>query len=395
MLKQARSIFTDIIRPHSYDHFFDEVVGRRPLALLGGEVPDRALILGPDPEKVILSAYAKHAPTLTCHALAPKVKPPTPRAVANEDEYRALIREYHESGFTVRIPDMVDLSPKLLQLSRALEVILEKPVGAVIFWSAAGADAPVHHDEIDVIALQLVGKKRWFISKNPPKLPNQWKSAGESPPTLDQYDTIDVVPGDLLYMPRGTAHTVQSTTDSIHISIGFVPVTLRDAMVAALDHLSDLDRPLRAGVTKRADDLSHGKANQYVAEQVKNGLGKLMASSEDATFVNNAMARRRARLIADLPKLPASATGQTLDLQSRIQHSPLAMSHIIKTPENLDFSQPGEQIFIHPGAEESLQYIVNTPEFTVADIPGKIGDDVRVALVNRLVISGFLQPATG
>lgn len=64
-------------------------------------------------------------------------------------------------------------------------------------------------------------------------------------------------------------------------------------------------------------------------------------------------------------------------------------------PELVDFRQPGERMLVHRGAEQSLRFIANTPEFRVAELPGELGDDVKVALVNRLVASGFLVPVTG
>lgn len=393
MLPQARAILAELLRPHSYDSFFEEFVGRQPLALLGDDRTDRAGILGDDPKKTILAAFEKHAPELTCHTLAPKTPPPVARRVADAAEFHALIREYHDLDYTVRIPEAVDLSPELRRLTRALEVILEVPVGAVIFWSAAEAKAPVHYDEIDVIAIQLVGEKRWFVSEDPSELPNEWKTAGEGPPSLDRYSTVDVGPGDLLYLPRGTAHTVESTAESIHISIGFVPVTVREAIIAALDHLSDSDKPLRTGVTRRADALSNGEGTGQVSAQVKDGLEKLLASCQSDAFIQQAMGRRRAKMIADLPKLSPSSPGNPTTVQTTVKHNPLGMTHVIKSPTVLDFSQPGEHIFIHPGAEESLQFIVATPQFRVGDIPGEIGDDVRIALVNRLLSSGLLEPA--
>ncbi len=107
-----------------------------------------------------------------------------------------------------------------------------------MFWSEGGAKAPVHHDEVDVIVIQLVGTKRWFISDATPTLPNQWRGLGETSAVMNSFKTYDVQPGDLLYVPRGTVHTVESISESIHLSIGFVPVTQRDAIIAALDLLS-------------------------------------------------------------------------------------------------------------------------------------------------------------
>ena len=362
MLSSAQGILADVLRPHSYDHFFDQVFGREPVAFHDDTAAEfRANILGADPAQTILQAYEKFAPTLTCHAKTPTVKPPDARAVGSADAFKALIGRYHKHGYTVRIPDVVDLTPELLRVSRALEVVLENPVGAVIFWSDAGAEAPVHYDDIDVFVLQLSGRKRWFISKEPPKLPNKWKGIGEAPPALGQHWTFDVKPGDMIYMPRGSAHTVQSTTESIHISIGFVPVTVREAILAALDHLSDLDRPLRAGVVDRADNLARGAGGDEVSAQVNAGLQKLVSNCRSDAFVKNAMEKRRSRMIVDLAKIPTSAPTAPTTLQSRVKHSPFAIQNIIKTPTVIDLSLPGEQLLLHPGAESSLQFIVTHP----------------------------------
>ena len=107
--------------------------------------------------------------------------------------------------------------------------------------------------------------------------------------------------------------------------------------------------------------------------------------------MRDAMSRRRARFIADLPKLEPQDSDWSISLSSRVRHNPLAVAHSIRADGVLDLSQPGEQIFVHAGAEQSLKFILETPEFRVADVPGDIGNDVRIALVQRLLASGLLQ----
>jgi ribosomal protein L16 Arg81 hydroxylase len=380
-----------LLAPESYDRFFDEVVGRKMLHLHEGDSARRAGILGEDPAGAILGAYDDLAHTITCHSGSATKPPPRAKRVASPAEFRALIRKFHELEYTVRIPEVTALSPELKRLCRALEVLFENPASPGIFWSAAGANAPVHHDEVDLICIQLTGRKRWFISTDPPTLPNMWKVAGEGAPPLEQHHVIDVVPGDVIYMPRGTAHTVQSTTESIHISIGFLPVTVREAMNAVVDYFSELERSIRSGITDRADDLSHGRGTEQVTRRVCQGLKNLLARCESGDFVRDAMERRRARMIEDLPKIGANGAGRQIRPESRVRHHPLAVAHVLATGEVADFRQPGERILVHRGAENALRYIVQTPEFRVADIPGPLGDDVKVALVSRLVMSGFLE----
>ena len=391
ILPVAQKILSQILAPCSYDTFFDKIVGRQPFALLGENSSERALMLGTQPKQAILNEHEKYAHLLTCHIHTPKVPPPMARKVENAGAFQQLINEYHERAYTVRLPDVTDITPQLSEFTRALEMVFEKPVGVVIFWSQAGAAAPVHHDEIDVIVLQITGSKRWFISQEPATLPNTWKGIGEGPPPLGRYSTYDVEPGDLLYVPRGTAHTVQSTSESIHLSIGFVPVTVRDSLNAVLDHLSDVDKTLRTDVGLRADNVASGQASQSIIEQVRLGLKKLSEQCQSDEFILQAMAKRRSRMIYELPKLKTNKNIASINLKSKVKHTPLSIAQLIATPDILDWRQPKEQILIHPGAEQALRFILAKQEFTVVDIPGELGDDVKVALVMRFLSNGFLQ----
>lgn len=393
MYSRARDILAELLRPESYDRFLNEVVGRRMLHIHEGDSATRSRLIGEDPQTTILGAYDDFAPNLTCHSGSATRPPPRARRVRDSAEFKSLIRAYHDAGYTVRIPDVTNLSPALRRLSRAIEEVFENPSGPAIFWSAAGADAPVHHDEVDLIIVHLTGKKRWYISTEPPTLPNTWKAAGEGAPSLERHHVLDIVPGDVLYLPRGTPHTVESTTDSIHLSIGFVPVTLREAMNAVADYFSETDRNLRAGVTERADDLVRGEGVQQAADKVRQALKDLLAKSDSDQFVREALDRRRARMIQDLPKLSAGKQVSQIRPDSRVEHHPLAFAQVLATGNIVDFRQPGERILVHRGAEEALRYIVKTAEFRVADIPGGLSDEVKVALVGKLISTGFLVPA--
>lgn len=390
---QARAIVGELISPEPYDRFFAEVVGQGPRILAGETSPTRAGLLGDDPKQTLLDAFATHSASLTCHAGKPSGPPPTARQVADPAAFAALVKEYHDLGYTVRIPEVTDLSPALRTAVRALELLLRQPVDAVAFWSEAGATAPIHYDEYDLIAIQLSGQKRWFISNSPPSLANEWKKIGEGVPPFDSFQTVDVGPGDLIYLPRGTAHTVQSTSESIHVSIGFVPLTLRHAVLAVLDHLSDLDRPLRAGACGRADAFADGEVPGELPDLVRAAVARLAEAAASDGFVREAVEHKLSRVLGDLSKLPPAEVPPTLGIDSRLRRAPLAAAHLIETENLVDFSLPGQHILVHRGASESLRFIAAKEEFRVRDIPGGLDDEVRIALVARLLSSGFLEAA--
>jgi ribosomal protein L16 Arg81 hydroxylase len=390
----AKSIVSDVLRPLPYDDFFKDVVGKRPIALVKNGREDRARMIGPDPKAAILKAYKDYAPTLTCHALDPTGPRPSPHAVESPEAFQTLVDQYHNNGYTVRIPDVSQISSELADFVRALEILIENPVNVVIFWSQPGNKAPIHHDEYDLICIQLMGAKRWFISREPAKLSNPWKGLGEGQPDFEAYDTVDVGPGDIIYMPRGTAHTVQTSAESLHLSIGFSPVTLRDGMNAVLDHLSDLERPIRESLTTRPDQLSETGNHDIIIARIREGLNALMSKIDDPKFITDALERRKCRMIKDLPQLPAGDLNPPLHLDSLVKQTRHSLSHHMVSGEVIDFRQPGETILLHAGAEDSLRFIADTPAFKISDIPGDMPDDMRLALVKRFIASGFLEVET-
>ncbi|TNE66585.1 MAG: hypothetical protein EP335_03215 [Alphaproteobacteria bacterium] len=391
ILRDAEEILARTLAPCTYDRFFDEIVSKRPLALLGGDAARRC-IAGEDPRQAILSGFARYAPTLTCHIRTPEAPPPMPRAVGGPDEFRQLIGEYHDRGYTVRIPDVTNLSAPLDRLTRALEMLMGTEAGVVVFWSSDELLAPVHHDEVDVIVIQLYGTKRWFVSDAAPTLPNKWKALGEGKPDLGAHTVHDLQPGDFLYVPRGTPHTVQSTSESVHIAIGFIPVTVRDAVAASLDFLSDLDPTIRRNLGVRADGLSHNSDMSQVLLQVRAAVDKLHKYCQSDAFVRDALMHRQARQMLELPPLRRSEMRPVVTADSRLRRTELAMVQLAVTPDIVDFRQPGQQTLIHLGVADAMRFIAATPEFTVRDIPTDGGDAVRVALVERLLGTGFLEP---
>ncbi len=389
MLAEARSILAEMFAPLPVDRFFDEIMGHSFAEVPGGGQHPRRAIFGDNPAETVLDAYATHADRLGWHAEAPRG--PAPRAVpaADAQAFRASIEAFHGLGYTVRVPDVIPLAPGLRQFARALEVMLHQPVECSLFWSAEAARAPVHYDDKDIIVIQLVGRKQWYVSAAPPTLHNSWRDVAEVLPQLGPHRTIDMGPGDLIYVPRGTPHTVQSQSESLHLSIGFLPVTLREAIIAALDHLSDFDRPLRETALGRVDRPLDAAA---LAHAIDGGLERLQQQVRAGGFVEAAMQRRSSRVIGNLARLEGAPPARPLTPATQVRHAPLAMCHMLATPQQIDFCQPGGHINIHRGVEPALRFIAATPAFRIGELPGELPDEIRVALVTRLVTSGFLQP---
>ena len=390
--REALGRLQQFLAPLPAEEFFERVLPGGFRKVEGDPGAPRTLLLGPDPQ-ALLTAAVYLAPKLTYHSANPTGPAPSLESVADAADFRRRIEEFHARNYSVRFPELRPLSAPLDILARSLEMLLHAPVTASAFWSRGGMRAPLHYDDHDLIVVQLRGNKRWYVSSTPSELNNTWKSIPEGAPELGPHLTVDVRPGDLMYFPRGTLHTVDADSESLHLSIGFTPLTVREAVIAALNQLSDLDRGWRMSFAgPLALQLRGPGLERFNAPSVE-AAGNLAAACKTPGFLASALQARSSRAIAALPPLRAPQPLPTIDLDSELQQSEAAFCHLTASPERIDVSYPGGHIYIHRGAQQSLEHIVNTPRFRVRDIPGEVGDDVRLSLAQRFLEIGYLELA--
>jgi hypothetical protein len=392
LFPDAQHRLQQFLAPLPLEEFFDRTLsgGARKIGAEGANA--RAALLGSDPQALLLGAVHL-APKLTCHSANALGAAPSLQGIDDAGEFRRRIEQLHALHYSVRFPELRPLSRPLDELARALEFMLHVPVTASAFWSRGGMKAPVHYDDHDLLVVQLRGEKRWYVATSPSELPNTWISKPAELLKLEPYATFDLRPGEMLYLPRGTLHSVDSDTESLHLSIGFTPLTVREAVIAALDQLSDLDRTLRATMGGCIPMQLKGAGMESFVPRVAGAIERLREAARTPGFLAAILQRRSTRLVATLSALPAPATAPVLELDTELLHGGMAMCHLSASPERIDLSYPGGHIYLHRGAEPSILYMVNTPRFRVRDIPGEIGDDVRLSLAARLVAVGFLVPA--
>ncbi|HVP32089.1 MAG TPA: cupin domain-containing protein [Steroidobacteraceae bacterium] len=391
LFTDAQRLLQQLLAPLTLDEFLDKTLSGGFQRVPGGADAPRTTLLGPDPRAVLRAAF-QLAPKLTFHSANPLGPPPSLAAVRDAADFGARLAEFHARNYSVRFPELRPLWPELDRLARALELMLHQPVTTSAFWSMSGMRAPVHYDDHDLIVVQLLGEKRWYVA-NSSELPNTWRGIPPEREELGAHTTFDVSPGDLVYLPRGTLHSVDSTAESLHLSIGFTPLTVREALIAALDQLSDVDRALRTTVGGRLAYHVRGVGLERLAGPVLDGLERLREACRTPGFLAAALQRRSSRVVASLAALPAAVQpSPALALDSELTHSEVAFCHLTANAEKIDFSHPGGHLYIHRGTEQALLHMVNTPRFRVRDVPGEIGDEVRLSLAQKLVEIGFLRP---
>jgi len=351
--------------------------------------PRRTELLGPDPRATLCQAYSL-ATELTYHSANPLDEPPVLTAHHSAESFQAMISSFHDRHYSVRFPGLRLFSKPLDDLCRALESIMHKPVTASAFWSVGGMKAPVHSDDHDLLVIQLLGCKTWQVSEQEASLANTWERIPEGTPQLHNPTQFELTVGDVVYLPRGTDHAVEGEEESIHVSIGFTPLTVREAMIAVIDHLSDVDRGWRLTMAPfLAHHLITGQWDNLPETLLKahSALGETLRSPG---FIGAAMQRRSSRAISQLAKVPPGERVQ-VQLHSTLSHRVDSVWHLCANAATIDLAYPGGHLYIHRGAEPAVVYMVNTPRFKVSDIPGDIGDDVRLSLAQRFVDEGLVE----
>ncbi|MCX5202991.1 cupin domain-containing protein [Streptomyces sp. NBC_00237] len=118
--------------------------------------------------------------------------------------------------------------PQVRSLTGDFAARFGRLVEAFYFHSQPGRRGPVHRDDGDLIALQLGGAKHWQVYGGPAD--GHWQPVREDDPGPVLLDTI-VRTGEVLYVPRGFAHTAEAVEGepSSHLT-----VVIREA---GTDHL--------------------------------------------------------------------------------------------------------------------------------------------------------------
>lgn len=181
-------------------------------------------------------------------------------------------------GLTVHLHDAASAIPGADALLRALEAELQSGAHAArlaVFASPKGDGLPLHYDGEDVISIQLVGRKRFEVApvdglrfpvgaQFGPGMEADAAAHAASPSGFpDGRDVactaVEMQPGSVLVLPRGTWHRTTALEDSLSVSIVVRPLLAADAVLAQLRGLLLQDprwrEPLYGGALARLPAL--------------------------------------------------------------------------------------------------------------------------------------------
>lgn len=136
---------------------------------------------------------------------------------------------------TVVLQSLQHSWPPVARFCQSLHSETGHAVQANCYLTPSGSTALARHaDGHEVLVLQVEGSKSWSV---------------------DGLGDLELTPGDVMYIPRGTWHQAAAQDRlSLHLTIGILATTCRSVLHRAIDDLpQEFDRPLPLGLAARPE----------------------------------------------------------------------------------------------------------------------------------------------
>ena len=401
-----------MLEPIDADAFFERHWERDPLHV-SREAPERfADLLSIEAIEAALSRGEPRYPDVQLT----RAGTPVPVADYTDDAGRVLARRlarHHRDGATVVVSQAHRSFDALAGFVRDLQASLGWRCQANAYLSPPGnrGFAP-HHDTHDVFVLQVAGRKTFRFYTGGVDLPfcderYDPAAAGER----EAGESIELGPGDTLYIPRGVAHDALAHPDasSLHVTVGVFPVVLRDVLLEAVQLAAERDARLRVSVPRDAwrggaagvGEGGDGLANDAALERLAAALG----AGADAALAPDVLAEALSRLrdgasVGGVPDatglLSAPAPGTEPDADSRLVveggdgGAPVGLERV---GDVVKLRRPGEVLEFAGTVGLAVEALFERGEASVRGVGG-LDAERATALARRLVEHGVCRIAS-
>jgi hypothetical protein len=229
-----------------------------------------------------------------------------------------------------------------------------------------------HEDAHDVFVLQAFGAKHWEVWEMPA-------------PAL----SIELRPGDCLYIPEGTAHAARTQEMvSGHLTIGVHVQTWADLVRDALDRAEQEDafrERLPPGWHRNVESLT-ARTAEHLAE-----LGRWVDKLDPAEMAGE-MARRflitRPSLLAG--SLEGLLKADTINDGARVRRLPGSICELAERGERLSAYLGDRELRMPPRVLPAMRFVSDRDAFIVGDLAPFLDGPARLVLVRRLIREGLL-----
>jgi len=277
-----------------------------------------------------------------------------------------------DAGATLVLQSLQRTSLPIAQLCRSLERATSHPVQANAYLTPAGSSGLArHHDDHDVLVVQLHGSKRWKV---------------------DGLGELTTERGEVLYLPAGTGHAAEAQDQpSLHLTIGLLRITVGQVVQRALASAEELalDRPLPLGYARPEQAEALTTAVGAVLEDVARHAGAFDPAAVVDAERSRARTRRRPLLLGGLESvLRLHEVGPTT-VMARHRDQPARTTGAPDGDDRVVLELADRRVLLPRAMEAAVDHLLREDEVVVGELPG-LDEGSRIVLARRLVREGLL-----
>jgi bifunctional lysine-specific demethylase and histidyl-hydroxylase NO66 len=301
-------------------------------------------------------------------------------------------------GATLVLQGLHRTWPPLVDFGTSLAAELGHPVqiNAYVTPPDNRGFAP-HYDVHDVFVLQVAGTKRWRIHApvvcDPLESQNWERSRAAVAAQAEHEPMLDcvLVPGDALYLPRGTIHAAEALGEtSVHLTVGIHPIT-RYQLVRELLDLAQENAALRTALPVGVDLADPATLGPHLAATI-DSLHAFLDDVEVAALARRVGDRLAAQTRpAPIGPLAQLAAADALAATSRLQVRPALRCRLDEDAGQANLVLPDRTVTLPRSASAALKTVLAGEPFTVAELPGLDADD-QLLVARRLLCEGVIVP---
>jgi len=290
-LENGDGAFDWMISPHRRQDFYKDYWEKKPLLLKRSDSSYYKSIFSTKAlDKIVREQRILYGKNLDVTSYDGKRETHNPEGRV----FPAVLWDFYNNGCSIRMLNPQTFHASVWRLCSTLQDHFQNMVGANVYLTPPGTQgfAP-HYDDVEVFMLQLEGKKHWKLhkSRNDQEILPRVSSGNFSQEEVGKpFMEMDLEPGDLLYLPRGTIHQGKCVEDehSLHITISMYQQNtwtdlLEKLLPGALEVASQEDIEFRQGLPRDfllnmgvVNEGRNTSAREKFVEKVKSLMTKLL-----------------------------------------------------------------------------------------------------------------------
>ena len=292
----------------------------------------------------------------------------------------ARIFQLFQDGATIVLQGMHRFWLPLADFCRDLELRLGHPTQVNGYITPPGSQGfALHEDAHDVFVLQAFGQKQWEV---------QTPGGTASGAPL----TVELQPGDCLYIPKGAPHAARTQeTVSGHLTIGVLTYEwldlVREILKVAEKEESFRER-LPAGFHR--DPAEFASAAGAKLEEFARWVEKFDGDEAARMMVRKFLTSRASRLTGSLEGL--LGVGRLTD-DSVLRRRPQSICHVEVDGEQLYAYLGDRELRMPASVERAMRLVEEREELRVRDLSPWLDAESRLVLARRLIREGVLEAA--